>query len=105
MMCAPAHVAGTANQINAAFLFPVGPYISATFTKVHKTSFSVTPANKNPQLEAPHTFPDSAPCKQNSQVMPTRISANNNRDLCRNYAESKTKMRVQVCSPGLAPRH
>lgn len=91
-MSVSAHVSGNANQINAAFLFPVGPYLSASFTKIHKTSFLAIPAIKNQQLEALHTFPDSAPHKRESRVMPTRSSANNNRDLCRNYIEAEKKL-------------
>ena len=92
-MSVPAHVSGNANQINAVFLFPVSPYLSASFTKIHKIPFLVTPPIKNLQLEAPHTSPDGAPHKCESHVMPTRISANNNRDVCRNYVEAEKKLR------------
>lgn len=58
-MSVPAHTSGNANQINAVFLFLVGPYLFLGFRKTQKTFFLVTPAIKNLQLKHLTFFSDT----------------------------------------------
>ena len=99
MMSVPDHTSGNANQTNAALLFPVGPYLSAGFTKIHKTFFLVTPATKDLQHEATHISFETklwiSPQNCETQMMSTGISAKTSRDLCRNYVEADRKLRKE----------